>query len=191
MESNIGAYQVPVKIKGNMEGKALIFSANSFDMPTNWTFPWDELWRSNRIDGLTIVKMTVEDELCGLVQYGIFPKKNPSIVVIDNLETNPHSRGKEANRLVEPVGKWLVWYCVNVGLQLVSQNNSPNEPLVILFSKAEAFEYYYSKVRMTYRGTKYLDVGEKVHDFMFTREGALEYSTRQQEIWGSATPVNP
>ncbi|MBD2493110.1 hypothetical protein BCD64_08430 [Nostoc sp. MBR 210] len=190
MDFHIGAYQVPTKIYGTMARTAVLSPANLSDMPTNWTFPWRELWRNNRIDGLTIVKMSIEDEVWGLVQYGIFPRNNPSIVVIDHLETNPVNRGKQSPRLVEPVGKWLIWYCVNVGLKLISQSNLGDERLVLLFSKPRAFEYYDSKIGMNYQGTKYLSPGEKVHEFIFTQQGAFEYSTSQQEIWGSPTPID-
>jgi hypothetical protein len=190
MESDIGLYHVPVKIEGEIGKQALLSPANLSDMPKDWTYPWVELWRANRTDGLTIVKMSTEDNIWGLVQYGVFPKSNPSVVVIDNLETNPISRGKKINRLVEPVGKWLVWYCVNVGLKLVSQSNSPDEILLLLFSRAGAFEYYNDKIGMSYRGTKDLSAGEKVHEFVFTRKEAFEYSVSQQTNWGSPTPVN-
>ncbi|WP_017653168.1 hypothetical protein [Fortiea contorta] len=120
MDSDIGAYHVPVKIEGEKVKNALLSPAQLSDMPKNWTYPWTEIWNNNRTERLTIVKMSVESELWGLVQYGIFPKNNPSIVVIDNLETNPLCRGKKTIRLVEPVGKWLIWYCVNVELKIVS-----------------------------------------------------------------------
>lgn len=190
MNFDIGAYQVPTKIYGEMARKAILSPAGLSDMPTNWAFPWRELWRANRFDGLAIAKMSIENEVYGLVQYGAFPRNNPSFVMIDHLETNPINRGKTAQRLVEPVGKWLIWYCVNVGLKLVSLSNLSDQRLILLFSKAPAFEYYDSKIGMSYQGTKYLSPGEKVHEFIFTQKGAFEYSASQQKIWGSPTPVD-
>ncbi|MHC5863239.1 MAG: hypothetical protein ACYTXK_40930, partial [Nostoc sp.] len=101
-----------------------------------------------------------------------------------NLESNPISRGRIPNRLVEPVGKWLIWYCVNVGLQHCPES----EKLVLLFSKAGAFDYY-RKIGMTYKATVDLSPGEKVHEFEFTREGAIEYSLRQEKSYGNPTLI--
>lgn len=183
---NIGTYCVSVRTQKTINQKAILAPAQASDMPKDWTFPWVDIWRSSRTEGQAIIKISVENQVWGLVQYGLYPKNNHQFVAIDSLEANPISRGKNANRLIEPVGKWLIWYCVNVGLQ----HCSGVEKLVFLFSKAGAFDYYDKKIRMKYTSTVDLGAGEKVHAFEFTRIAAIEYSQLHEKIWGSPTVID-
>lgn len=160
---------------------AVITPAYANDMSANWSFPWPELWQAASLEGQNSIKLVVAEQVWGLVQYGVYPKpKAPVFVGIDHLETNPISRGSITNRLVEPVGKWLLWYCVNVGLQ----HCSGDEKLVFLFSKAKAFGYYKNKVQMEYKNSVDLGAGEKVHAFKFSRTSATAYSQQQEKLWG-------
>ncbi len=180
---HIGSYQVPVKA-GGLEKSAILTPAIAHALPTNWTFPWTSLWETCGSEGLGIVQLVLEEQVWGLVRYGVFPKDTQKFVLIEHLEAHPASRGSTANRLVEPVGKWLIWYCVNVGLQ----HCSGDEKLVFLFSKAPAFEYYSSKIQMEYKRTVDLSPGEKVHAFEFSRISATAYSQRQEKTWGTPQP---
>lgn len=160
---------------------AVLTPATANDMPANWSFPWPELCQAASREGQNIIKLVVEEQVWGLVQYGVYPKpKAPVFVEIDHLETNPVSRSSIANRLIEPVGKWLLWYCVNVGLQHCSGDSQ----LVFLFSRAKAFGYYRNKVQMEYIDSVDLGAGEKVHAFKFSRTSAKAYSQQQEERWG-------
>ncbi|NEP45698.1 MAG: hypothetical protein F6K35_43425 [Okeania sp. SIO2H7] len=121
-----------------------------------------------------------------MVNYGIFdrqadgPNKLETFVLIENLEANPRSRGKKMDRLLEPIGKWLIWYCVKIGLEKCSGNQT----VLFLISRPESVGYYLDKISMELRDVIRLEEGE-VYAFGLSRSLALEYLQRQEREWGT------
>ncbi|AFZ26954.1 hypothetical protein Cylst_4902 [Cylindrospermum stagnale PCC 7417] len=186
---NIGSYEVSVKFLGIRQQIGIVTQALAEDMPTDWTFPWTDLWRTCNSEKMNIVKLSTGKELWGLVRFAIHPNLDkPSLVLIDTLEANPVSRGSNADRLLEPIGKWLLWYCADLALQRCSGDE---EKLLYLFSKAKTFVYYKDKARMEYVNTVELGPGEKVHAFKFSRQSATAFSRNLENLWGTPRPINP
>lgn len=118
-----GSYLVSVQTRETGQQTALLTSALSSDMPTDWTFDWPGLWQRTDISCQNIVKLVYQEQVWGLVRYGLYPYPGtPRFLEIEQLEANPTSRGEIALRLIQPIGKWLIWYSTKVGLQSCSHS---------------------------------------------------------------------
>lgn len=136
-----------------------------------------------------IVKLVYEEQVWGLVRYGLYPYPGtPRFLEIEQLEANPASRGEAALRLIEPIGKWLIWYATQVGLQ--SCEGEANDTLIALESLESAFLYYRDIVQMQYLGPTTIAPGEDGYVFRFTRKEAAAFCRRQENQWGASTPLN-
>ena len=185
--TQIGSYLVPVRIQGAEIEKAIIAPATVDDLPYDWTCNWPELWKKTDFDLQNIVKLVYNQQLWGLVKYGLYPYPGqPEILEIENLEANPISTGQQAKRLISPIGKWLIWYGVQVGLRNCSALVS--NPLVVLIALDSAFDYYRDIIGMEYVGPMTIAPGEDGYAFKFNRENAVAFCTRQEREWGKATP---
>ncbi|NCS33926.1 MAG: hypothetical protein GPJ14_06330 [Microcystis aeruginosa G11-01] len=87
-------------------------------------------------------------EVIGLISFAI--DGSPSLITIENLEVNPVTQGNQKQRrLAEPVGKWLIWYCIRMGLPICTQKN----PFIILFATSNSKLYYQRTIGMTYKSS--------------------------------------
>ncbi|MCF3578725.1 hypothetical protein [Planktothrix agardhii] len=119
----VKSFQVSVLAQTGTQQTALLTPATEEDMPTDWTFNWLLLWQATDFDCQNIIKLIYDKQLWGLVRYGVYPysdSTSPEFLEIEHLETNPASRGQLSERLIVPIGKWLIWYAVQVGLQCCS-----------------------------------------------------------------------
>lgn len=106
--TRLGSYLVSVQTRDAGQKTALLTKASVEDMPTDWTFDWPGLWQRSDISCQNIVKLVYEEQVWGLVRYGLYPYPGtPRFLEIEQLEANPTSRGETAQRLIEPIGKWL------------------------------------------------------------------------------------
>ncbi|BAZ15741.1 hypothetical protein NIES4071_76130 [Calothrix sp. NIES-4071] len=181
--TTIGSYQVNVQIESTQRQLALLSSATEQDMPTNWTFHWHRLWENTDFECQNIVKLSYGNQIWGLVKYGIYPYPGePRYIEIEQLEANPISRGSLEKRFIEPVGKWLIWYAIQVGMKFcVTQ---PGVPLVVLVSLDDAVSYYRDKIQMEYLGTATIAPGEDGFGFRFFHQEAIEFCQKHQSTWG-------
>jgi hypothetical protein len=186
---DIGSYEVSIKTPAEDQATAVLAIATAVDMPMDWSCPWQDIWNASKREGFCIAKLASNQQLWGLIQYAVFPKKeDPVFLFIDHLETNPIDRGRAENRLAYPVGKWLIWYCVKVALEYCS---GEDDKLVYLLSKPTALDYYHNKIQMEWVETIDLNPGEKVDAFKFTRESARTYLRQQEKRFGSPRRINP
>lgn len=110
--TRLGSYLVSVQTRETGQQTALLTSALFEDMPTDWTFDWPGLWQRTDISCQNIVKLVYQEQVWGLVRYGLYPYPGtPRFLEIEQLEANPTSRGEAAFRLIEPIGKWLQKVC--------------------------------------------------------------------------------
>jgi hypothetical protein len=187
--ADIGSYRVRVLTQERGEQEAVISPATVDDMPSNWTFRWKELWRRTDFDLQSIVKLVYNQQVWGLIRYIVFPYPGiPETLEIQHLESNPVSRGQEANRLIEPIGKWLFWYATQVGLQYCSGGLSDTP--IILVSLDSAFDYYRDIIEMQYVGATNLAPGEDGYVFKFSRDNAAAFTRRHESQWGIPTFVD-
>lgn len=164
-------------------------------MPTDWEFSWRELWQNTDFDCQAIVKLVYSGQVCGLVRFGLYPYSEPPEFVepqfleIEQLEAHPKSRGTSANRLVEPIGKWLIWYATRFSLQHCS-GGTEDSP-VLLVALEEAVDYYRDIIQMQYLGPLVIAPGEDGYGFKFSRAGAEAFCRKQESKWGVPTPFRP
>lgn len=179
---HIGAYQVSVKIKDVNNQMAVLTPATGEDMPTDWSFDWPGFWQKTDFDCENIVKLVYEEQIWGLVRYGLYPYPgSPKFLEIEHLETNPTSRGQKTERLIEPVGKWLIWYAIQVGLRYCAEGVS--DRFILLESVEDAFTYYRDIIQMQYIAPKTTPSGEDLYVFRFSREEARAFCLRQESEW--------
>lgn len=184
--TTIGSYQVKIQLQSAGEDYAMLSPARVEDMPKDWSFDWPGLWQSADFDCQSIVQLVYSDRIWGLVRYGLYPYPGtPKFIEIEQLETNPASRGESAERLLVPIGKWLVWYSTKVGLHYCSKVS--NESLIVLVSLPDAVAYYTDIVKMECVGPVTIAPGEDGYAFRFSRTAATAFCHRQESEWGVPT----
>ncbi|MFN6035154.1 MAG: hypothetical protein ACK48B_14200 [Dolichospermum sp.] len=127
------------------------------------------------------------DKIWGLIKYSLYPYTYPDpsppiFLEINNLEAHPTSRGDVATRLIEPIGKWLIWYAIQVGFEFCEPK--PEAPLIILDALDKAVPYYRDKVQMEYLGLSCSTPGKDSYGFRFSRTAAAELCQRPETRWG-------
>lgn len=186
---DISSYKVQVLIQDRGNQEAIIAPATVDDMPTNWTFVWQELWQRTDFELQNIVKLVYEQQIWGLIRFTLFPYPGtPETLEIEHLETNPLNRSDLANRLIEPVGKWLTWYATKVSLQNCSGGVS--DTFVVLVSLDTAVDYYREIIEMEYVGATTIAPGEDGYVFKFSRDNAAAFCRKHESLWGVPTPFD-
>ncbi|MBD2083529.1 hypothetical protein NDI49_05145 [Trichocoleus sp. ST-U3] len=186
---DIGSYRVRVLTQAAGEQEAVISPARMEDMPNNWTFSWQELWQRTDFEVQNIVKLVYEEQVWGLIRYGVnLYADSPETLEIEHLEANPISRGKLANRLIEPIGKWLIWYATQVSLRYCSGGGSDTP--IFLVSLDSAFDYYRDIIEMQYVGAKSIAPGDDGYVFKFSRDNAAAFCRRHERQWGIPASVD-
>ncbi|MEH2123198.1 MAG: hypothetical protein V7K44_02115 [Nostoc sp.] len=181
--TTIGSYKVKVRIKSAVEEIAMLSPATNNDMPTNWSFNWFNLWQNTDFDCQNIVKLVYEGKVWGLVRYGLYPYPgSPKFLEIEQIEAHPTSRGEGAERFMEPIGKWLIWYATKVALELCQTET--DEPLVVLVALDTALSYYSNNVGMEYLGSVTIAPEEDGYAFRFLRKAALSFCDQQESLRG-------
>ncbi|WP_225895754.1 hypothetical protein [Dendronalium phyllosphericum] len=161
----------------------MLSQAEKHDMPTNWSFNWLNLWKNTDFECQNIVKLVYNNEIWGLVRYGLYPYPGiPCYLEIEQLEAHPISRGKTAKRFIEPIGKWLIWYTVKVALKFCK--TELEDPLIVLVALDTAMSYYSDKVQMEYLGTATIAPGEDGCAFRFLRNAAVTFCDQQESLRG-------
>jgi hypothetical protein len=181
--TTIGSYQIQVQIESTVQETAFLSSATIEDMPSDWDFDWLNLWRNTSFECQNIIKLVYQGTVWGLVRYGLYPYPgSPNYLEIEHIEAHPTSRGEVAQRLIEPIGKWLIWYATKVALK--SCQTEADDPLIILEALETSVAYYRDKVEMEYLGFSRSTPGEDLYGFRFSRKAAAIFCQRQENEWG-------
>ncbi len=179
----LNSYEISIQTNSSETELALLTPATESDMPVNWTCAWKNIWDKMDSDCQSIIKLVYQNQIWGLMRYGIYPYPGtPNNVVIEHLEANPISQGQVINRLVKPIGKWLIWYAIQGALEACNIDN--DDSLVVLISVEDAFDYYRDTIRMEYVGDVTLAPGEDGYVFRFTKKQAITYSQKHESLWG-------
>ena len=145
------SYEVKINTNASEGERAILAPASESDMCLDWTCDWSNIWATMDSDCQAIIKLVYQNQIWGLMRYGIYPYPGtPYFVEIEHLEANPITQGKLVNRLVSPVGKWLIWYAIKGATSTCTVKN--NAPLVFLVSLEKAFKYYRDIIEMEYVG---------------------------------------
>jgi hypothetical protein len=187
--TSIGSYQVKVRVPSAGEKIALLSPAQAEDMPNNWTFNWPILWENTEFEYQNIVKLVDSDKVWGLARYALYSDEegSPRFLEIEQLEAHPSSRGEMPDRPIKPIGKWLIWYCIQVGLQYCTV--AANDPLIILVSLNDPVPHYRDVIEMEYLGLGPSAPGEDGYAFRFLRTAAVAFCQRHESEWGDPKNV--
>jgi len=192
---------------------ATMEEAHQGDMPNGWQFDWQSFWESSVNDSTdVIIKFVYAGSILGLVRYTLYntcyaEDKDGNIIESDtynqveilHLETHPSYRHGNPNRMVRPIGIWLVYYVCTVALSMCLSSTSElasessdlaQPPLVVLSALEEAVDYYKNVIQMELRGTTSGGPGEDdLHVFTFSREAAIEFCDKHTRSvhsnWGA------
>jgi hypothetical protein len=190
--SYIGSYTIPVVHRQNKErDNGLILPAERDDMSnSHLSFNWTGVWQSTWFGWEGIVKCVYQGSVKGLMQYAIQPtaepedehfnpRKQAGLVEIVYLETIQDIE----ERLIDPVGYWLIWYAVQIGFKYCTGSN--NGSILGLSAKPEACDYYKNKVRMEYGNfTASTPTTVTTKPFRFTNHDANSYCERLYAKYG-------
>jgi hypothetical protein len=174
-----------VRTKSTADEIAVLSPAKANDIPTDWYCSWLDFWNNANLECENIVKLVYEDKIWGLVHYGLYPYPGyPRFLEIEHIEAHLISRGDTAERLIQPIGKWLIWYATRVSLEFCQ--TQADDPLVILEALDTAVSYYRDKVQMEYLGFTRSTPGEDLYGFRFSRTAAAEFCQQHESGWGGA-----
>ena len=186
----LNTYEIQIQSNSSERELALLTPATESDMPVNWTCAWPTIWNKKDSDCQGIIKLVYQNQIWGLMRLGIYPYPGePKFVEIEHLEANPISRGTAANRYLAPIGKWLIWYAIQEGLE--NCQISDQDLLLLLVSLEEAFDYYRDTIGMEYVGESTLAPGEDGYVFRFTKKQAIAYTQKHQSQWGRGRIIDP
>lgn len=190
---NIGTIQVHVTAEDNSGNSivsiAQLAPATEQDIPSEgWRCSWGDILEETDPDCQGFVKMEFEGEVFGLIRYGLYPYPGtPGFLEIENVEANPSSiiyaNGSPVvrERLVKPVGSWLIWYATKVALHLVTADQ---DVLVVLVAKEHAVDFYRNVIKMNYQGATNIAPGEDGYVFTLSREQAECFCSEQEVKYG-------
>lgn len=184
----IGTYDVAVTTTGNSPAIARLEPARKEDMPSpgKWCFNWKALWERTNFDYQSIIKISYNKSILGLVRYAVYlssETNKPYLLEILHLESTPKDL-----RLVEPLGKWLMWYAVETGLQFCTP--SKDDTLITLDSVEDAITYYRDIIEMEPLGWVTIAPGEDGYAFRFVLKEAQKFCQRQTAVYGYPTRIN-
>lgn len=158
-------------------------------------FQWEQIWKKTCFGWEGIVKLTHEENVLGLMQFALQPEKEPEdaqfipvkqpgFLEIVYLEA---CQGTE-NRLIDPVGKWLVWYAVQIAFRYCE--GSSNSTILGLFSKPGACDYYRNQLKMEDGSFTTLQQGIETIPFKFTRERAEDFCEQLYNEYGKPISIS-
>ena len=130
------------------------------DMPTDWTCNWVNFWNRADFGCEAIIKLSSQGRLLGLLRFALYPyiepydPKNFEYVEILQLETLPRKE-----RLLQPIGLWLIWYAVQIALDFCP--GQTDGTLLRLDATKAAISYYREKVMMEGLGWVTIAPGKK------------------------------
>lgn len=184
-EETTPIYRVKVLDKSGIKLDAYLEPALEEDMPPmsspNWTFDWRGFWKNTDFDCEAIIKLSCRGGVLGLVRFGLypypFPGDAPEYLEILHLQCVSKQR-----RQVNPVGFWLLWYAIQIGLQYCV--GDADGTLIRLDSLEDAIPYYRDKVNMEGLGWTNVAPGETGYAFRFTQVGAQEFRSRVEQEYG-------
>ncbi len=173
---------------------ALLMPAERADMLSqSLKFNWNDIWMTTFFGWEGIVKCVYKGSVKGLMQYAIQPEaepeddnfvpiKQPGFVEVVYLEAVQDIE----QRLIDPVGYWLMWYAVQTALQYCE--GSKNNSVLGLLSKPESCSYYKNKVKMDYGSfTTNTPSGTTATPFRFTDKAAQSFCNGLQTSYGRPT----
>ena len=186
---SVGSYQVPIQTSHRKKQLALLGPAQKCEMPNDWDCSWQEFWNKTNFEFGGIISLKWDGRVFGLVSYSLYPdKKKPQGIFISHLEALPSSRGDSAQRILKPIGRWLIWYVATVALQKCLVDGS-TPYIILLTSGTEAVDYYRDKIGMHYIGPESLGPDEDGYGFGFSSAASAKFCKEQEARYGSPSQI--
>ena len=193
IEETIPSYRVKVlgqQTRADLD--AYLEPANEDDMPSltssGWIFDWKGFWTKTDFECEAIIKLSYQRKVLGLIRFGLYPYPFPTDNAPDYLEILHLQCVSRDRRQVNPVGFWLIWYALKIGLKYCVGDDDGT--LVRLDSVEEAIPYYRDKVKMEGLGWTDIAPGEQGYAFKFTKQGAEEFCGRLEQCYGFPDRLN-
>lgn len=194
---NPGSYWVSVSDSRGQKVTAFIGPAKEKDLPTKWECDWQTIWENTDFECQAIIKLSVNDELWGLMRYGLYPypldpsHPSPEILILENIETHPARRMEEyrfkpkppsaPSPYIKPVGKWLVWHACRTALDCCGIHRNP---LLVLDATVDAVDYYRDIIGMQMTDDRTSRFGEESYAFSFDGSSAKNFCDLQKHLFG-------
>jgi hypothetical protein len=188
-ESRLSTYSVEI-LKDSLVDVAYLAEVDERDIAEISLMPdfqcdWATLWSKTDFNCEALVKLTYQGKIQGIVKFALFPpyplpEQVPEFIEILNLES---ISGK--NRIISPVGLWLIWYVVATCLKVGCVGDSQGSVLLLISVKL-AIPYYRDKVRM--EGLQWITISpyEEGYAFRFSKNQAIEFLHGTQAEYGEA-----
>lgn len=192
---SIGSYLVPTVTSDGNIARALLSQAAKQDMcNSSFGFSWSYLWDISNFDWGNIIKISYKDRTLGLVRYELQPQ--PEVEDPQEIASLQHQLVNilhlEAisgqHRVMEPLGKWLIWYATRVGLQYCSGTSTG--ALIALTALPQAELYYRNKIQMEFLDKVIMPSGEYGYAFRFSSVRAKDFCKRHEEQYGFPRKVS-
>jgi hypothetical protein len=150
-------------------------------------FDWLNFWSRRDPDCEAIVKLESDGKIQGLIHLAVYPypieNDKPEYLEIIALEAT-----RPPDRLVSPVGLYLVWYASKMSLKLGCAGNEDGS-IVRLNSLESAIDYYRNQVRMEGKGWITLSPDEDGYAFTFSQAQAIDFCNRIEQQYGIPDPT--
>ena len=183
---SIGLYDV-ITTAAKISVKSRLEPAAQVDMPSlgQWCFNWKELWKITDFEHQNIIKISSNGFTQGLLRYAVYSDENnkPYLLEILHLESLPKDK-----RLIDPIGRWLIWYASETGLKFCI--GEEKDILISLDSVEAAISYYRDIIRMEPLGWTNIAPGEDGYAFCFTHAEAKKFICRQTNTYGDPKKIN-
>jgi hypothetical protein len=183
------AYAATVFDVQRIRQTVILEPAKQSDMNGSWVCDWPNLWKMTDFECEAVIKLSFNGKTKGLMRFGLYPydgnpSKSPEYLEIRNLEA------LEGNtREVNPVGFWLIWYAVQVGLFICDGDFKGS--VITLDAFEDRRPYYRDKVKMDELGQTRLSPSEDGYAYRFTEEGALAFCSRLESRYGFPDRISP
>jgi hypothetical protein len=172
----IPAYAATVFDTQEIKQMAILEPAKHSDMNGSWVCDWHNLWKMADFECEAVIKLSFNGKTNGLMRFALYPydgthSKTPEYLEIRNLEALDGN-----TRQVNPVGFWLIWYAVQVGLFICDGDSKGS--VITLDAPEYRRSYYRDQVKMDELGQTRLSPSEDGYAYRFTEEGALAFCSR-------------
>jgi transcriptional regulator with XRE-family HTH domain len=147
----------------------------------DWSCNWQRFWNKADWDCECIVKLTFRGKILGLIHFALYPYP-PVNNIAEYLEILHIECKDQRNRLITPVGFWLIWYATEIALEYCQGNSSGS--IVELDALEEAIYYYRDKVMMEEIGWTTIAPGEEGYAFKFSQSSAQQFCQRIEIKYG-------
>lgn len=192
-EQTLPTYSINVLDKSSKLVKASIGPVDLENDPLGtqgWSFDWETVRQECDWACEALIKVQYWKQIQGLMRLAIYPYGSSNQPDAQYCEVRLLEARQGIQRLVVPVGKWLIWYACRVSLDyctgVLSKESLfglPPKTHLYLEALQSAYDYYAYKVRMERLEIVTPTLEEEIYAFRFTKEQAENFcKTLEQEF---------